>query len=261
MRQSPNRRMKARGRPHTKQRWYVRTLNRCGRFALAIIDFLAMASPSPRLAGEGHAEEFEQPLRFLVGLRRRHDADLQPAETVHFVVVDLRKSELLPEPQRIVPAPVERLSAAAGEVSAARQRKPGESLEEVPHAVAPEGDPGTDRVTGPKAELRDGALRLRRDRLLAGDGRQVSDGRIDRLGVGKSLTQADVNHDLADTRDLHGVRIAELLLQGRHGFFLVSLMKTAAHAPGSSCSRQWPQTRALCPLPSRSCLTRVTRSQ
>ena len=70
-----------------------------GRFALAIIDFLAMASPSPRLAGEGHAEEFEQTLRFLVGLRRRHDADLQPAETVHLVVVDLRERELLPKPQ------------------------------------------------------------------------------------------------------------------------------------------------------------------
>src|SRR5262245_7916990 len=31
---------------------------------------------SPRLRGEGHAEEFEKLLRFLVGLRRRHDADL-----------------------------------------------------------------------------------------------------------------------------------------------------------------------------------------
>src|SRR5664279_6396885 len=29
---------------------------------------------SPRLHGQGHAEEFEQTLRLLVGLRRRHDA-------------------------------------------------------------------------------------------------------------------------------------------------------------------------------------------
>src|ERR1035437_611063 len=54
---------------------------------------------SPRLAGEGHAEELAQTLRFLVGLRRRHDADLQPAETVHLVVVNLRERELLPKPQ------------------------------------------------------------------------------------------------------------------------------------------------------------------
>ena len=36
-------------------------------------------------------------LRFLVGLRRRHDADLQPAETVHLVIVDLREGKLLPK--------------------------------------------------------------------------------------------------------------------------------------------------------------------
>src|SRR5258706_13298632 len=62
--------------------------------------------PPPRLRGEGHAEELEQTLRFLVGLRRRHDADLQPAETVHLVVVDLREGELFTKSQRIVAAAV-----------------------------------------------------------------------------------------------------------------------------------------------------------
>src|SRR3712207_7770351 len=52
------------------------------RAALAIIDFLAIVLP-PRLRGEGHAEELEQTLRFLVGLRRRHDADLQPRSEEH----------------------------------------------------------------------------------------------------------------------------------------------------------------------------------
>src|SRR5690349_21053452 len=64
--------------------------------------FLGHGSPSPRLRGEGHAEELEKLLRFLVGLRRRHDADLQPAETVHLVVVDLRECELLAQPERVV---------------------------------------------------------------------------------------------------------------------------------------------------------------
>src|SRR5208283_1162292 len=42
MRQMPNRRRKARGRPHKGQRWYFCTANLVGRFALAINDFLAI---------------------------------------------------------------------------------------------------------------------------------------------------------------------------------------------------------------------------
>ncbi len=42
MRQMPNRRRKARGRPHKGQRWYFCTSNLGGRFALAINDFLAI---------------------------------------------------------------------------------------------------------------------------------------------------------------------------------------------------------------------------
>src|ERR671911_568424 len=70
---------------------------------------LGHVSPSPRLRGEGHAEEFKQLLGLLVGLRRRHDADLQPAETVHLVVIDLRERELFAQSQRIVAPPIERL--------------------------------------------------------------------------------------------------------------------------------------------------------
>src|SRR5581483_6908088 len=42
MRQSPNFLKTARGRPHRVHREYARTLKRCGRAALAIIDFLAI---------------------------------------------------------------------------------------------------------------------------------------------------------------------------------------------------------------------------
>src|SRR5512140_2404728 len=104
----------------------------------------------PRLAGEGHAEEFEHSLALLVGLRRRHDADLQPAETVHLVVVDLRERKLLPEPQRVVAAPVERLGRHSVEVADSGQRDAGQPLEEVPHPLAPQGHAGADRVAGAK---------------------------------------------------------------------------------------------------------------
>src|SRR5688500_20387023 len=114
--------MNARGRPQTKQRLYPRTANFGVRFAYAIIDFLAMVAP-PRLRGEGHAEELEHPLRLLVGLRRRHDADLQPAETVHLVVIDLGKRDLLAQPEGVVAAAVERAARHAAEVADARQRE------------------------------------------------------------------------------------------------------------------------------------------
>src|SRR5664280_3178161 len=93
--------MYARGRPHSVHRWYACTLCLGVRFALAMSDFLAMVL-LPALAGEGHAEELQKFPGLLVGLRRRHDADLQPAETVDLVVIDLGERELLAHPEAVV---------------------------------------------------------------------------------------------------------------------------------------------------------------
>src|SRR6476469_2592798 len=125
---------------------------------------LSHVSPSPRLRGEGHAEEFEKLLRFLIGLRRRHDADLQPAETVHLVVIDLRERELLAQPERVVAPAVERAAGRAPEVADAGQREHRHALEEVPHALATQRDLEPDRVAGADLELRDRASGLHHDR-------------------------------------------------------------------------------------------------
>ena len=77
-------------------------------------------------------------------------------------------------------------------------------------------DLGADGHAGPQPELRDRALGARHDRLLAGDGGQVADGGIQRLGVGDRLAQADVDHHLLEARDLHRIGVAEVALQGRH---------------------------------------------
>src|SRR6476661_2108309 len=131
--------------------------------------FLGHVSPSPRLRGEGHAEEFKKLLGLFVGLRRRHDADLQPAETVHLVVLDLGERELLAEPEAEVAAPVERLAGDAAEVADPGQGEGRQALVEVPHPLAAEGDLGPDRVARPEPELGDRLLGLRHDRLLARD--------------------------------------------------------------------------------------------
>src|SRR5664279_6326598 len=77
----------------------------------------------PALAGEGHSEELQKFPGLLVGLRRRHDADLQPAETVDLVVIDLGERELLAHPEAVVAAPIERLGRDSPEVADARERQ------------------------------------------------------------------------------------------------------------------------------------------
>src|SRR5438477_5790221 len=62
-----------------------------------------LASPLGR--AERHAERLEQGTPFLVGLRGGHDRDLESAEPVDLVVIDLREHELLLEAQRVVATP------------------------------------------------------------------------------------------------------------------------------------------------------------
>src|SRR5215212_9687799 len=137
------------------------------RLAICLGDhrFLGHSVSLPRLRGEGHAEELEQTLRLLVGLRRRHDADLQPAETVDLVVVDLGERDLLAQPEGVVAAAVERAARRATEVADAGQREQRQPLQKVPHALASERDLEPDRVACPDLELRDRAAGLHDDRL------------------------------------------------------------------------------------------------
>ncbi len=58
MRQMPNLRKKALGRPQRGQRLYDRTLNFGFLFALAISAFLAKVTSSVLLVSEGHTHHF-----------------------------------------------------------------------------------------------------------------------------------------------------------------------------------------------------------
>src|SRR6266545_2417953 len=218
------------------------------------------ASAGSGSSGEGHAEELEQTLRLLVGLRRRHDADLQPAETVHLVVLDLREGELLTEAEGEIAAPIERAARDAPKVADPGQGEGRQPIQEVPHPIAAEGDLRADRVAGPDPELGDRPARLRAERLLAGDHRQVAGCRIDRLGVRERLAQADVDDDLGDARNLHRVAVVELLLERRDDFRPVALVEPAGHAIVSCGSPQWRQTRIRRPFSRVAWAIRVGRS-
>src|SRR5687768_8819955 len=99
-----------------------------------MLDFFATWCSLVRL--ERHAEELEELAPLLIGLRRRHDADLEPSQPVDLVVVDLGVDELLAQAEAEVAPPVERAGRDAAEVADARQGEREGALEEVVHALS-----------------------------------------------------------------------------------------------------------------------------
>src|SRR4051794_34674188 len=121
IRQSPNFLNTARGRPHLLQREYARTLYFCGRAAFAIKDFLAKLVPS-LFGGERKPEPAQKRLGLLVRRGGGRDRDVEAADLLDAVVVDLREDDLLADAERVVAAPVERGRVEPAEVADARQR-------------------------------------------------------------------------------------------------------------------------------------------
>src|SRR5579871_267326 len=80
---------------------------------------------------ERKAEAAEQRLCLLVRLGCGRDRDVEAADLLDAVVVDLGEDDLLPEAERVVPAPVERLRAEPAEVADPGQRDRDEPVEEL----------------------------------------------------------------------------------------------------------------------------------
>ena len=74
MRQRPNLRMYARGRPQLAQRWCSCVENRDGRSDFAINDFFAIS-----VLPEGHAEARQKRLALSIGAGGGHEAHLETA--------------------------------------------------------------------------------------------------------------------------------------------------------------------------------------
>src|SRR2546430_6140249 len=129
-------------------------------------------TPSGR---ERQPEPGEECSGLLVVRRSRRDRDVEAANLVDAVVVDLREDDLLADAERVVPTTVERVGAQPAEVADARQRDRDEPVEELPHPVAAQRDARADRHAVADLELRDrlpGAAHLC---ALAGDDRQLLD--------------------------------------------------------------------------------------
>src|SRR6185312_587421 len=174
-RHNANLRRYARGRPQRLQRLRRRTLN-FGVFnsfailavvAIVFSSLSALSAFSAALLGpERHAQQLQQLSRFLVGPRRRDYRDVHPARLVDLHVVDLGKQQLVFQAERVVAAAVEALRRDAAEIADAGQRDGNQPVEELPHALAAQGDHRADRHALPDLELCDRLLRARAHRLM-----------------------------------------------------------------------------------------------
>src|SRR5690242_7899073 len=121
------------------------------------------------LAAEGHAEGLEQRVGLAVGRGRRRDRDVEPADLVDLVVVDLREDDLLADAEVVVAAAVEGARREAPEVADPRDRDRHEPVEELVGALAAQRHRQADRHALAHLELRDRLARAADVRALAGD--------------------------------------------------------------------------------------------
>src|SRR5919107_1646552 len=164
---------------------------------------------------ERHPEEPQELPRLFVVFRRRHDRHVEAAGRVDGIVGDLRKDHLLPETDGVVPVPVEGRGADAPEVPDAREGYGDEAVEELPHALAAQRDPGADGHAFTDLEPGYGLSGPSQLGLLAGDPGEVLHRAVHGAAVHHGLPDAHVHHALLQARHPHGVLDAELLLEIR----------------------------------------------
>src|SRR5579862_653613 len=201
----------------------------------------------PPALAEGQAEGLQQGAGVVIGLCARGDRHVQAADLLDVVVVDLREDDLLSHAERVVAAPVERAGVEAAEVADARQRDRDEAIEELVHAGAAQRHLRADGHAFAHLELRYRLPRPANLGALAGDRRQLLDGRVEQLRVCLRLPDAHVERDLLEARNLHHRVESELLLQLRADLVLVVLLEARHVRVGYSAhlSSSCPQSGCL----------------
>src|SRR6185503_10908891 len=111
------------------------------------------------------------------------DRDVEALDRVDLVVLDLREDDLLADTHGEVAAAVEPARRHAAEVADARQRDVDETVEELPHALAAQGDEHADLLALADLERRDVLLGAGDDRGLTRDRLELLDAVVDHLGL------------------------------------------------------------------------------
>src|SRR5207249_9500500 len=96
----------------------------------------------------------------------------------------------------VVAAAVEAVRIEAAEVTNSGNGEADQPVEELPHAVAPQGDLATDRVSFPELEPGNRLLGPGDQRLLAADDRDITDGAFQQRRLLRRPAHAHVDDDL-----------------------------------------------------------------
>src|SRR4051795_7581478 len=177
------------------------------------------------LAAEGHAEGLEQRVGLAVGRGRRRDGDVEPADLVDLVVVDLGEDDLLADPEVVVAPAVEGARRQSAEVADPGDRDGHEPVEELVGALAAERHRQADGHLLAHLELRDRLARAADVRLLAGDRAELLARGVEDLRVLLGVADAHVQRDLEEARRLHRRRVAEALDERRADLLEVALLE------------------------------------
>src|SRR5690606_34416114 len=89
---------------------------------------------------EREAEVTQKCATLVVRLRRGDNSDVETANAVDLVLIDLVEHALLLETERVVAVAVELLGRKPTEVADTRKRKRDQTVDELPRTVATEGD-------------------------------------------------------------------------------------------------------------------------
>src|SRR5713226_10226209 len=227
----------ARERPHRRQRLRTRTLNFGLRAILANAQVLAMVSP--RLSPERHTEQLQHLPGLFVRARRGGEGDVHALDLVHPGVVNLRKHQLVLQPERVIAAPVERIPRQAAEVADAGKHEIAQATQELVHLRPAQRHATADGHALADLEIGDGLLGPRGHRLLPGDQPQLHHRHVQQLDVRAGLSHPDVHSDLGDLRRLHGVLISEPFDQRRKHLGPIAFLHPRHHClsvPRSSIS-------------------------
>src|SRR5262245_19238948 len=163
-----------------------------------------------RLA-EWEIETGDKRARFLVRSRRGAYDDVHAPYPVDFVVIDLRKNDVLLDADGVIAAAVETPVGHSAEVAHARQCDIDQPVEELVHSCLPKRHLHAYGLILADLEGGDRFARLGDHRLLPSDPRQLFGRHIDDLAIAHGLAHAHVQNDLGELRHLHGILVAKLL--------------------------------------------------
>src|SRR6516225_205611 len=180
---------------------------------------------------QGNAEAFQQLASLLIVFCRRGQRDVHALDLVHAGVVNLRKDQLVFEPQRVISAAVESVRGQPAEVAHARQHHVAQPVEKFVHAFAAERDGAADGHALADFEVRNGLFRPRDDCFLPGDLPEFLSGGVQKLHVLAGFAKPDVYRDLLELGNRHAVFPAKALHQRGDRLSPVFFLQSAFHRP------------------------------